>query len=318
MMVGSIPITALCNDSRVSYTLYIPPQHYNPDPSRQTSQNPANLDPKYLLPALALIVNVHGTSRHAEKCRDCLVEFANSERVAVLAPLFPAGLDGYTDLDSYKLLKSETLHSDLVLLQILDEVAAKWPGIETKKFFLMGFSGGGQFVHRFAYLHPDRLYAISVGAPGRVTFLDKSMKWPHGIQDVGEVFGYDLIVEKTKFRVIGEIQLVIGAEDNFIHGGSEFWTWLAMRKKQLKQEVEAEGTQSEKIESEQLTPPRKGRVDTLRELHEAWKGHNISSSLEIVPGVAHDSSGVQTKVEAFLRPLVRDLSNKRSELLGLK
>lgn len=38
---------------------------------------------------------------------------------------------------------------DLLLLQMLEEVSICWPGIDTRKFFLAGFSGGGQFAHRF-------------------------------------------------------------------------------------------------------------------------------------------------------------------------
>lgn len=305
-MVGSIPFTALHNDSRISYTLYVPPQHYNPDPDRRL-QGQADLDPKYLLPTLPLIVNIHGSRRGAEKCRDRLIKFADAERVAVLAPLFPAGIDGYTDLDSYKMLKSKTLRSDLALLQILDEVAAKWPGIETQKFFLMGFSGGGQFAHRFAYLYPERLQGLSVGAPGRATFLSENLPWPSGIQNVTTIFGENLVVQKEKIKAIGKIQLVVGARDNTLYGGKDFWAWLGTQKK-LRPEGSSEDIPSEKRELEQPKLLRKGRLDLLRELQDAWRVEGILSQLDIVPDVAHDSGGVHAEVEAFLRPLVRDLS----------
>jgi len=308
MLVGCIPLTALRNDNRISYTLYIPPNYYNPDPNRRISNDSANLDSKYLLPPLPLIVNVHGTGRDVERCRDQLIDFANSERIAVLAPLFPAGLDGYMDLDNYKLLKSKTLRSDLALIQILDEVAAKWAGIQTQKFFLIGYSGGGQFVHRFAYLYPERLYALSIGAPGRVTLLDKSLEWPNGIENVGNIFGEDLIVENSKFEEIRGIQLVVGSEDNFIPGGNEFWTWVA-NQKELKRGVESGDAQPRKSEDVELSPPKKGRLDTLKALQQAWLADNIYSRLDIVPGVAHDALGVSAKVEEFLSPLVRRTGN---------
>ncbi|KAH8812948.1 hypothetical protein F5884DRAFT_751246 [Xylogone sp. PMI_703] len=310
MMVGNIPFTALRYDNRISYTLYIPQQHYNPDPTCRSTGNTKDIDPKYLLPPLPLIVNVHGTGRDAQKCRDRLIEFADTERAAVLAPLFPAGLDGYGDLDSFKLLKSKTLRADLGLLQILDEVAAKWPGIETQKFFLAGFSGGGQFVHRFAYLYPEKLHALSVGAPGRATHLDTSLPWPKGIQDVETVFGPDLKVDKNKIRAIPHIQLLIGGEDNIVHGGSEFWTWLAATKSSLKQGIELEGETLEKKEPAQLALPIKGRLDTIKELQETWKNDNISSQLDIVPGIAHDAPGTHRTLEEFLRPLIREFWDK--------
>jgi len=63
---------------------------------------------------------------------------------------------------------------DLLLLAMLDEVADFWPGIQTEKVYMMGFSRGGQFIHRFLLLHPERLYAVSIGAPGRPTMLDST------------------------------------------------------------------------------------------------------------------------------------------------
>ena len=40
-----------------------------------------------------------------------------------------------------------------------------------------GFSGGAQFAHRFLYIHPGRLRAVSLGAPGLVTMLDETRAW---------------------------------------------------------------------------------------------------------------------------------------------
>ena len=34
-----------------------------------------------------------------------------------------------------------------------------------QRFALFGYSGGGHFVHRFFMLHPQRLWALSIGAP---------------------------------------------------------------------------------------------------------------------------------------------------------
>ncbi|KAK9234061.1 hypothetical protein V1525DRAFT_414306 [Lipomyces kononenkoae] len=69
---------------------------------------------------------------------------------------------------------------DLLLLAILDEVSLRCPAIDTSKVLLTGFSGGGQFVHRFTYLHPERLLAVNVGAPGSVTYLDDNRPWADG------------------------------------------------------------------------------------------------------------------------------------------
>ncbi|KAK9452797.1 hypothetical protein V1511DRAFT_513515 [Dipodascopsis uninucleata] len=286
-LVGSIPQTALRSDPRISYSLYIPPAHYNSDPRK--SESP---------PKLSLLIYIHGTRRMISAIHSELVPFADSTPCAILAPMFPAGLDSPNDLDSYKLLRSETLRSDLSLLSILEEVAERWPGIATEKVYMMGFSGGGQFVHRFLYLYPDRLAAVSVGAPGRSTALDRQKNWPAGIADV------EVIFEKTiRVELIREvsIQLVVGDKDSVGHGSKEFWTWLKkMKDAQRGGDSAIVAKKDEKQISRVL-----GRLQTVQAMHEAWMLEGINAQLDIVEGVAHSSNGVQEAVLRFLRPLIQ-------------
>lgn len=100
--------------------------------------------------------------------------------------MFLAGIDSYNDLHNYQLFRYKSLRSDIALLDILDEVKIRWPGIGTEKRFLGGFSGGGHFAHLFMYLSPEKLHAVSIGSPGSVTMLDESLNWPAGIKDVSE------------------------------------------------------------------------------------------------------------------------------------
>jgi predicted esterase len=302
MLVGRIPFKALKADPRVSYTLYIPREHYNPDPRLQKQSNSNELDSVYNLPRLPILINIHGTGRDAETCRERLKDFAHNERVAILAPLFPAGIDSYTDLDNYKVLKYKTMRSDLLLLQMLDEVALRWPGIETQKVFMMGFSGGGQFVQRFMYLHSEKLLAVSIGAPGRVTALDEGMKWPDGVEDLEAVFGPGTKVDREIIRKL-PIQLVVGGADNVVHGGDEFWKWLEGKKEELKKEKGL----SEKSGDAKTAVPRMGRLDVLKALQKTWQEDGISSRLDVVDGVKHDSGGVLEVVQAFFGPHLREL-----------
>jgi poly(3-hydroxybutyrate) depolymerase len=87
-----------------------------------------------------------------------------------LAPLFPSGIIDPSDEDNYKFIKYHDIRFDHVLLAMIDEVAIKYR-VNKDRFLLHGFSGGGQFVHRFFYLHPKRLMGVSIGAPGRITYL---------------------------------------------------------------------------------------------------------------------------------------------------
>lgn len=82
--------------------------------------------------------------------------------------------------------------------------------IDTRRFCLHGFSGGGQFTHRFFYLHPRRLSAVSIGAPGRVTPAGPSQPWWLGTDGFAEVFGRDPDIESM--RAV-PVQMVVGDRD---------------------------------------------------------------------------------------------------------
>jgi len=308
-LVGNIPFRALATDPRVSYTLYIPQEHYNPDPSFQSAASQtAYPDPCYLLPKLPLLVTIHGSSRNAETCRNLFTAFADSERVAVLAPLFPAGLDGETDLDSYKLLRSKTLRSDKALFDILDEVKVRWPGIETEKVLLAGYSGGGQFVQRFFYLYPERLHAVSIGAPGRATHLDFTKRWPDGIKDVEEIFGPGMRIDLGKIRGMKHLQSVVGGEDTVIHGGKEFWAWMAgMKKARTNNRPSADQIESSSSAESEFSEMTVNRVDALKAVKEVWDREGIISRLDIVDGVRHSNVGVHEVVQEFFRSVVKGL-----------
>lgn len=109
-LVGKIPFKALTSDPRISYKMYVPAEHLNPDPGNRSNT----------LPPLSLLVTIHGTSRQASELLESLIPFANEKQCAVAAPLFPMGIDDMNDLDSYKVLNSRTLRSDLAVLSMLE------------------------------------------------------------------------------------------------------------------------------------------------------------------------------------------------------
>ncbi|KAI2469787.1 alpha/beta-hydrolase [Annulohypoxylon bovei var. microspora] len=284
LLVGHIPHRALVSDPRVSYALYVPPQHYGYGAGAAPARG-----------KVPLLVSIHGTRRHFYDIYD-LAPFADSAACAILTPLFPAGLDGPDDIDSYKLLRSKTLRSDLALLSMLDEVAVRWPAIDTDTIFLAGFSGGGQFAHRFLYLYPERLAAVSVGAPGHATVLDDQRNWPAGVKDVDALFGKSINKDLIK-RV--PVQLVVGDADVKTHGSEEFWTWV----RELKAQRSAGSKTNNDIEG--LSFMDRGRLETMHSLHELWKRDGIEAQLDIVGGVAHEVRGVRDSVLAFLKPKVQ-------------
>ncbi|KAL6249189.1 hypothetical protein RBB50_004252 [Rhinocladiella similis] len=299
-LTGSIPFRVSRAHPSVSYTLYIPPHAYNPDPSRSTSD-----DPVYSLPRLPLVVVVHGTGRNAERCRDSFKEFADKHHVAILAPFFPAGVTSAIDLDSYKLLRAaQTFNSDQILLSIIDdEIATIWPGISTSKVFLVGYSGGGQFCLRMLYIHPKRFQAVSIGAPGRPTFLDSSESWPNGIRDIQVVFGPDAKVDVDAIKTVPAIQLLVGSEDDFIHGGEAFMTFIEQFKAALSKRHGGDSGRSAANDL-QLSVMKEGRLTGLTRLRESWKELGIAARFDIVAGVAHEAHKVIPTVLDFLEPQV--------------
>ena len=289
MLVGQIPQTALKSDPRLSYALYVPPTHYNPNPK-------ANQPGEGGLPLLPLLVVIHGTRRDIAPIHKELVPFAEATPCAVLAPLFPAALDHPLDLDSYKGLRSRTLRSDLALLGMLDEVGHRWPGIDTSRVYLMGFSGGGQFAHRFLYLYPERLVAVSVGAPGSTTLLDPAQKWPAGIADVEDLFGRG--VDKELVRRVA-IHLVVGGADVNVHGSEEFWEWL------IKSGLIPERTRRNGPDGNKAVAVVRNRLNTIQQLQARWNEDGIEAQLDVVPGAAHESAKVQGHVLQFMEAVMR-------------
>lgn len=136
----------------------------------------------------------------------------------------------------------------------------------TDRFHLHGFSGGGQFAHRFFYLHPHRLASLSVGAPGRTTLLDTRTRWWRGTADSAELFG---TAPDTAAMADVPVQLVIGEDDTHV----DVW----------------EG--AEQPDS---------RMDRMSELRENWDRHGIATRLDIVSGAGHSDLAVIPAVLSFL------------------
>ncbi|MFB8773938.1 poly(aspartic acid) hydrolase [Streptomyces broussonetiae] len=252
-LTGPTPLFALARDPRFSYCLYVPGRHGPDGPPRP------------------LVVAVHGTRRRVETLRDAFADFAERHDCVVLAPLFPAGITGPNDVHSYKLLSPAGFRADEVLLAMVEEAAARWH-VRTDRFHLHGFSGGGQFAHRFAYLHPGRLASLSVGAPGRVTLADPGTPWWHGTADAEELFGTGPGL--AALRDV-PVQLVIGEQDT--------------------------GTAGLAPPDERGSDPAAGnRTDLIHALRANWRTHGIDARLDTVPGAGHDHFGVLPAVQRFL------------------
>jgi len=135
--------------------------------------------------ASRVLVSVHGYTgsranargrakvrTYAEYWRD----LADEKGWVVMAPHF----DERRFKRDYQRLNPSGPRSDLRLNALIDEVGRVLPGIPTVPFFLFGFSGGGQFVHRYLTFSPERVDRAVCGAPGWYLWQDPSLPYPVG------------------------------------------------------------------------------------------------------------------------------------------
>ncbi|WP_085481189.1 hydrolase [Paraburkholderia susongensis] len=156
-----------------------------------------------------LVVVMHGTGRQFTQYRDAFAPFGRWNRCIVLCPLFPVGVRGDGNRNGFKRLVEGDIRYDRVLLDMVSEVGERY-GKQFNTFALFGYSGGGQFVNRFAYVHPERLWAASIGAPGNVTVLDQSKDWWLGLGGFERHFGKPFDLPALR-RV--PVQMVVGRAD---------------------------------------------------------------------------------------------------------
>jgi len=256
--LGPTAIFASKADPRFHYCLYVPPK----------VGEGARVD---------LLVAVHGTGRTSFlDFRDGFSAFARWNDVAVLCPIFPIGVRGDGERSGYKYMAEGNIRYDLVLLAMVAEVAEKY-GQDWRRFAMFGFSGGGHFTHRFAILHPQALWAASIGSPGSVTLLDRDRDWWVGIRDLPERFG--ITFDQAALARV-PVQMLVGDADletweiTHVPGGR---TWM-----------------------EGANDAGRTRPERLRALQRSFEAAGVTVRFDLVPGVSHDRMKVLPRVEDFL------------------
>ena len=244
---GATPLFACQADQRFSYCLYVP-KSYQPEGG----------------PHLSLIVLVHGTGRNPFAYQHAAADFADAHHCLVLCPLFPCGIPDPRGTENYKFVSFKGIRFDLVLLSMISEVGRIYR-VDTSRFSLFGFSGGAHFTHRFFYVHPERLRAVAIDAPGVVTLLDRDRDWWCGVRNFSGIFGKELNV--AAMRTVA-VQTIVGGEDTAtweiaVQPGWPFWM----------EGITASGTT---------------RVERLASLRDSWRREGIEVEHLLVPGVGHE------------------------------
>lgn len=251
-------------DQRFSYCAYVPSGH-----------DPAGAE------ALPVIVLVHGSLRDAAGLRDAFAAFAEAHRCLVLAPLFPCGIGDPEDTHNYKRILWQGIRYDLILLDMIAQAASRYR-LRTDRVLMHGFSGGGQFVHRFFYLHPQRLAGVSIGAPGTVTLPD-ARQWWVGTGGLEAIFGTPL-----------RLDLMAQVPVHYVIGDADTETWDV-----------TVGPRSA-LWAPGINDSGETRIDRLRSLSDAFAGAGIHGHFDLVPGAGHEAREIHEPVRDFFAGVLRN------------
>lgn len=186
LLVGRVKRMTLKRTQKLRYYLYLP--HHLKQPAR-------------------LFVTVHGISRNAREHAERFAPFAEEQGVILIAPIFNSKrFPGYQRLSD----NDAGLRPDTALDEIVNEVRRQI-GLPNTRLYLFGYSGGGQFVHRYLMAHPEKVERAVVGAAGWYTFPDPNIRYPRGLRpSTGQPFA---ITYPDFLRI--PITVVVGEKDTY-------------------------------------------------------------------------------------------------------
>lgn len=141
-----------------------------------------------------ILVTMHGMGDNGQNFCQSMIPVAERNGWIIVSPTFK--YQDYKNADN-------TLQDDLTFLPklagILDGIPAR-VGIPTRnKVLLFGFSRGGQAVHRFATLYPERVAAVAVNSAGAYTLplnsmlvngRAQSLPMPYGVANMAALTGH--------------------------------------------------------------------------------------------------------------------------------
>lgn len=142
-----------------------------------------------------------------------------------LVPAFPRPASlavGYThalDRDALLATQSGYQRIDLQLIAMIDDARSILSSYEIEvdpKVFMVGVSASGSFTSRFTMLHPDKVKAASIGAPGFGPIVPVSswngqnLPYPEGVSDLNSLVGSSF--DSANFQTV-PLQVWVGDED---------------------------------------------------------------------------------------------------------
>lgn len=163
--------------------------------------------PQALSEEKKILYSIHGISRNAKEHIEGFTTQAEKHGVIIIAPLFPkASFPRYQQLGT----AANQERADMAFDHVLQD-AHEWLGIPPAPMHMFGFSGGGQFLHRYAMFYPKRIARMVLAAPGWYSFPDPDRKYPYGIKSTNDWPNLKFALEK--FLQIPAL-ILVGEEDD--------------------------------------------------------------------------------------------------------
>ena len=243
-----------------------------------------------------------GAFTHIHQFKDA----ADEKNLVVIAPVFDCLLnrmpDRKKDFDEIGRFRDRTLirdwhlwhfttllnpdnnfRSDQALLDILEHFNLNL--MTRREFYLYGHSGGGQFVSRFLFFHPERVKKAAISSAGSLLFPRMDRDFPNGLcmDGIKETFGPQIdpddmvlsneeIERKTNELLDIKLYLLVGEEETEQDPTERAW--------QGKNTLEKMQNYFEAMKEEHGRQKQNGR----RSMNDRFR-----FELHIMPGVGHDA-----------------------------
>ncbi len=124
-----------------------------------------------------VMVTVHGIGRNAAEHAYRFAPLAEEMGFCLIAPHFTRSRHHHFQSMARG---SDGDLPDESFLEVLDDFTAR-TGLPTDRVKLFGYSGGGQFSHRFTMVHPERIERLAIMAAGWFTMPDTTLPYPYGM-----------------------------------------------------------------------------------------------------------------------------------------
>lgn len=147
-----------------------------------------------------ILVVIHGSDRDAEDYRNDAISIAERLEVIVVAPLFDR--ERFSD-ERYKrgcgvTNDGKLQPKDKWTFNVIVRLVAKVREMEGSRlaYYMIGHSGGGQFVAKMAMFMPDEAKGFVAANPGSNIFPSKELRFPYGLGGLPDELCSDEILRR--------------------------------------------------------------------------------------------------------------------------